>query len=65
MHIHSYKLESQADKSYRLKFDRKLSTDAAGIATAMGLQAQANVELKEILAIVQAKISVATRFHMV
>lgn len=65
MHIHSYKLEPQSDKSYRLKFDRKLSTDAVGIASAMGLQAQAKVELEEIIAILQAKISPATRFEVV
>jgi hypothetical protein len=65
MHFHSYKLEAQPDKTYRLRFDKRLSTDAAGIATAMGLQAVAKVELEVIIRALQAKISPATRFAIV
>lgn len=65
MHIHSYKLQRQDNDSYRLSFDRKFSTDAAGIATAMGLQAQARVELDQIVASLETKMSPATHYAVV
>lgn len=65
MHFHSYKLEFQTDRTYRLRFDKRLSTDAAGIATAIGLQAQARIELEQIVNVLQQKISPATHFVIV
>ena len=62
MHLHAYKMEAQEDKSYQLILKSRLSTDAEGIATCLGLQAEARVELEEIIRALQIKISPATLF---
>lgn len=62
MHFHSYQTAEQADHSYRLTLQARLSTDAAGIAQCLGLQAEARVELEQIIAALQAKISPVTLF---
>jgi hypothetical protein len=56
MHFHSYSLE-RAKLEYKIKLDTRLSTDAAGIAKCLGLQAEANLELAEIITLLEAKIS--------
>lgn len=56
MHIHSYGLEPHG-LDFRLALRARLSTDTAGIATCLGLQASPNVELAEIVKILQTKIS--------
>ena len=48
--------------SWTLSLASRLSTDAEGIAKCMGLQAEARVELEQILIALQGKISPATRF---
>jgi len=62
MHFHAYQITGQPDGSFKLIMQSRLSTDANGIATCLGLQAEARVELKQILEALQAKISPATRF---
>lgn len=62
MHMHSYKLVKQADLSSRLELDSRLSTDTQGVAHCLGLQAEAKVELEEIVQILEAKISDETLF---
>jgi hypothetical protein len=62
MHFHSYRIIRQPDGSFRLAMHSRLSTDAGGIATCLGLQAEARVELDQILEALQTKISPATRF---
>ena len=62
MHLHAYKMEAQEDKSYQLILKSRLSTDAEGIATCLGLQAEPRVEIEEIIRALQAKISPATLF---
>ena len=62
MHFHSYRMSEQADHSYRLSLHSRLSTDASGIAQCLGLQAEARVELKEIIRALEEKISPATLF---
>ena len=62
MHFHSYRMAEQPDHSYRLTLQARLSTDAAGIAQCLGLQAEARVELEQIIEALQAKISPATLF---
>lgn len=62
MHFHAYRMSEQPDHSYRLALESRLSTDAAGIAMCLGLQAEARVELEEIIRALQAKISPATLF---
>jgi hypothetical protein len=62
MHFHAYRMAEQPDHSYRLTLESRLSTDAEGIAQCLGLQAEARVELDEIIKALQAKISPATVF---
>jgi hypothetical protein len=62
MHFHAYRVSKQRDHSYRLTFQDRLSTDTAGIAQCLDLQAEARIELEEIIKALQAKISSATLF---
>lgn len=62
VHFHAYGMTKQQDHSYRLTLQSRLSTDADGIARCLGLQAEARVELEEIVKALQAKISPATLF---
>jgi len=62
MHFHAYRMEKQPDKSFKLVMQSRLSTDAEGIATCLGLQAEARVELEQIVEALQAKISPSTIF---
>jgi hypothetical protein len=62
MHFHAYRMSQQPDLSFRLALQSRLSTDTAGIAQCLGLQAEARVELEEIIRALQAKISPATMF---
>lgn len=62
MHFHAYRMTEQADHSYRLTLQSRLSTDVDGIARCLGLQAEARVELEEIIKVLEAKISPATAF---
>lgn len=65
LHLHSYRMVRDADGNYRLAMASRLSTDADGIATCLGLQAEARVELELIVATLQARISRATLFRPV
>jgi hypothetical protein len=65
MHMHAYKLEKQPDQSFKLGMQSRVSTDAEGIATCLGLQAEARVELAQIVAALEAKLSPATLFNLV
>ncbi len=62
MHLHAYRMEQQAEQSYKLVLQSRLSTDADGIGLCLGLQAEAQVELEQIIAALQAKISPSTLF---
>ncbi|UCV07387.1 NotI family restriction endonuclease [Dechloromonas denitrificans] len=62
MHLHAYRLDAQLDKSYKIALDSRLSTDADGIGICLGLQAEARIELEQIIEALQAKISAATLF---
>lgn len=62
MHLHAYRMERQSDKSLRLAMQVRLSTDAEGIGTCLGLQAEARVELEQIVRALESKLSVTTRF---
>ena len=61
MHVHSYKL-AQADAGvFRISLDSRHSTDSSGIATSLGLSVSPKVELQEIIAILEGKISKETQ----
>lgn len=62
MHIHAYRMEKQLDNSFKLVMQSRLSTDVEGIATCLGLQAEARVELVQIIQSLQAKLSPSTLF---
>lgn len=62
IHMHAYSMDQQADQSYKLSMQSRLSTDADGIAMCLGLQAEARVELEQILNVLQAKLSPSTLF---
>ena len=61
MHFHSYHLMSKAD-GHRIKLDKRFSTDTDGVAACIGLQAETNVELEQILATIKTRISKDTFF---
>jgi hypothetical protein len=63
MHFHSYQLEGQADKRFKLSMSSRLSTDADGVGACLGLQAEARIELRQILEALQEKISPSTIFE--
>jgi hypothetical protein len=63
MHFHSYSLE-EADGLLRLNLAERWSTDTEGIATCLGMQADAKVELEAILRQIEAKISPHTLMTM-
>ena len=65
MHLHAYSMRPQDTGEFKLSMSSRLSTDAAGIADCLGLQAEARVELDQIIAALQAKISPLTRFQPV
>jgi hypothetical protein len=62
MHFHAYGMAEEPDHSYRLTLQSRLSTGADGIARCLGLQAEARIELDEIMKALEAKISPATLF---
>jgi hypothetical protein len=55
MHFHAYRLRAQAD-DYRLSLAQRLSTDSAGVATSLGLQASPRVELVTLFLQIEAKL---------
>ncbi len=59
MHFHAYNLQKQAAE-YHINLATRSSTDSNGIASSLGLQASANVELEVIHALLQSKISSRT-----
>lgn len=61
MHFHSYKLELGNDQNYHIKLNERLSTDSSGLASAMGLKAEAKIELEIIIKTLESKISDHTR----
>ncbi len=61
MYFHSYKLELGNNQNYHIKLNERLSTDSSGLASAMGLKAEAKVELEIIIKTLEAKITDYTR----
>ena len=66
MHLHAYSFRaSQATGELTLAMSNRISTDADGIATSLGLQAEARVDLDQVVRALQAKISARTLFRPV
>jgi len=64
MHIHSYQL-NEGNKIFELDLINRVSTDAEGMAKCLGLQAEAKVELKQIITVLEKKISSHTLFSLI
>lgn len=65
IHLHAYQMTSLATSDLHLTMNSRVSTDADGIATCLGLQAEARVDLAHLVAALESKISVATVFRPV
>jgi hypothetical protein len=59
MQIHAYELRKEA-VAYSLKLKERISTDTAGIAMCLGLQADTKVELQTMLQQIEAKLPQST-----
>jgi len=55
-------MDGQVDQSYKLVMESRLSTDTDGIGLCLGLQAEARIELEQIMQTLQAKLSPTTLF---
>lgn len=64
MQIHAYQMAKKPDDMYRLELGERVSTDSDGIAICLGLQADAKVELEEIIEQIESKISSKTRLEL-
>jgi hypothetical protein len=65
MHLHAYSMNKTMTGEFQLSLSARLSTDVDGIASCLGLQAEARVELAQIIERLQSKISSSTRFRLV
>jgi hypothetical protein len=63
MHFHSYALEKE-ETGFKLKLSERWSTDTAGIAKCLKMEAEANVELEIIIKQLESKISASTLMVM-
>ena len=61
MHIHAYQAD-RVERGFQLNLTRRLSTDAAGVATCLGLQAEPNVALTDLFRGLEGRMSDETRF---
>jgi hypothetical protein len=61
MHFHAYKVVN-TDSGHQLKLAERVSTDTDGIATCLGLQTEANIDLATIVSALEAKLSDQTVF---
>lgn len=55
VHFHSYDVVEE-DKGLHLALDTRVSTDTNGVAECLGLNAEANVELEDIIALLESKL---------
>lgn len=55
VHFHSYDVVEE-DNGLHLALDTRVSTDTNGVAECLGLNAEANVELKDIIALLEPKL---------
>ena len=62
MHLHTYSIERTGMGDFRFSMALRLSTDADGIGTCLGLQARAHIDLEQIITALQSRISTETLF---
>jgi Restriction endonuclease NotI len=63
MHVHTYKME-EIESEFKIQLDFRLSTDAAGVAECLKIQADTKVELKAIIVELEKRISTKTVFSI-
>lgn len=63
LHFHTYSLK-QKDENFILDLASNLSADSEGMSTCLGLQAEAKIELQEIIDKIEAKLSDNTLFTL-
>lgn len=63
VHIHSYNFEENKNK-LSLSLHTRISTDSAGIAKSLGLNAESKVELRDLIHILEPKLTVANRLKI-
>ena len=62
MHMHAYQAQKLKEGGFRLELRRRLSTDADGIRSSLGLQAEANLDLEQMIQALQHRMSDETIF---
>jgi hypothetical protein len=60
MHIHAYAMD-EVEGRFQVELVSRLSTDAAGVAKCLGIQAEMKIELDTIVAEIEKKIGPTTR----
>lgn len=55
-HFHIYSLEKRTDNTFHLNMQSRLSTDGDGIVECLGLKANPNIELPQLIASLESKI---------
>jgi len=55
-HFHIYSLEKRTDNTFHLNMQSRLSTDADGIVECLGLMANPNIELSQLITSLESKI---------
>jgi hypothetical protein len=63
MHLHAYSLAETKSRALKLQLKTRHSTDAGGVATALGRKGSSRIELIEILEILQGQISPSSLFN--
>lgn len=63
VHIHSYNFE-QNEQRMTLSLHTRVSTDSAGIANCLGLNAESKVELQDLIRILEPKLTEANRLRI-
>lgn len=63
VHIHAYGLEEKPEK-FRLSLRSRISTDSAGIAKCLGLNASPRIELAQLTALLESKLCEQYRLKM-
>lgn len=63
LHFHSYSM-NRTEEQYRICMNARLSTDDDGISQCLGLQAEARVELEQIILVLERKIGPTTLFRI-
>lgn len=63
MHIHGYNMKLDGSR-WHAQLGMRVSTNAAGVATALGLKANANIEYEALVKILESKLTAATRISV-